>query len=100
MVPCTKASTNERRLVFVGCQPETPNCCQSVHWKKVTIRCDDCFFFENDTVDGRNPAPARAYVTIRYDLYPRTPFSMLCSEALCAGAGFQSFNFFVLGTIF
>ena len=46
MVPCTKASTNERRLVFVGCQPETPNCCQSVHWKKVTIRCDDCFCWE------------------------------------------------------
>ena len=52
------------------------------------------------TVDGRNPAPAQAYLTIHYDLYPRTPFSMLCSEALRAGAGFQSFNFFVLGTFF
>ena len=52
------------------------------------------------TVDGRNPAPARAYLTIHYNLYPRTPFSMLCSEALCAGAGFQSFNFFVLGPFF
>ena len=52
------------------------------------------------TVDGRNPAPARAYLTIHYNLYPRTPFSMLCSEALCAGEGFQSFNFFVLGAFF
>ena len=26
-----------------------------------------------DTVDGRNPAPARAYLTIHYDLYPPHP---------------------------
>ena len=53
------------------------------------------------TVNGRNPAPAWAYLTMHYDLYVRTPFSMLCvSDALCAGAGFQSFDFFVLGTVF
>ena len=59
-----------------------------------------CQMLGGHTVDGRNPAPARAYLTIHYNLYPRTPFSMLCSEALCAGAGFQSFNFFVMGTFF
>ena len=35
-----------------------------------------------------------------YDFYPRTPCSMLCSQALCAGAGFQSFNFFAFMTNF
>lgn len=29
---------------------------------------------------------------------PRTVFSMLSSQALCAGAGFQSFNSFALVT--
>ena len=52
------------------------------------------------TVDGRNPAPARAYVILQYDFNPRTPCSMLCSEALCAGAGFRSFNFFGFVTNF
>ena len=46
----------------------------------------------------RNPAPVRAYFTIRHDFYPRTPCSMLCSQALCAGAGYQSFNFFAFVT--
>ena len=50
------------------------------------------------TVDGRNPAPVRAYFTIPHDFYPRTPCSMLCSQALCAGAGYQSFNFFAFVT--
>ena len=54
--------------------------------------------FLKTTVDGRNPAPVWAYLTIRYDFYPRTPCSMLCSQALRAGAGFQSFNFFAFVT--
>ena len=55
---------------------------------------------KGNTVDGRNPAPGRAYGTIRCDMCPRTPFSMLSSQALCAGAGFESFNFFALVTNF
>ena len=35
-------------------------------------------------VNGRNPAPAWAYLTIHYDLYVRTPFSMLCVLTPCA----------------
>ena len=36
------------------------------------------------TANGRNPAPAWAYLTIHYDLYIRTPFSMLCVLTPCA----------------
>ena len=39
------ASTNERRLVFVGCQPEPWNYCQPVLLERmVTVRCDDWIF--------------------------------------------------------
>ncbi len=51
---------------------------------------------DRNTIDGRNPARARAYGMIEWHNNLRTPFSMLSYEASWAGARFQSFDWFGL----
>ena len=52
------------------------------------------------TVDGRNPAPARACLTIRYDFYPRTPVQCCVLKPCAPEQDFSHSTSLLLGHFF